>query len=176
MCFRRQDIGGILYLIFLKNVVMDGIILSLSCPAIFQMALRVFAFWWGSSPNDVLSEGSASQRSQDFNSFPDSFDLPCLRWSEWDYGASAAPPTAAWAWHCVLFPPQVSIAVGLAGFACVLLLVLFVLINKYGRRSKFGMKGKSLQIVRQAERQARTSLRFIPLFLCTFLPQLRHCG
>ncbi|KAJ8417440.1 hypothetical protein AAFF_G00286670 [Aldrovandia affinis] len=34
----------------------------------------------------------------------------------------------------------VSIAVGLAGFACVLLLVLFVLINKYGRRSKFGMK------------------------------------
>ncbi|XP_029000690.1 NT-3 growth factor receptor isoform X5 [Betta splendens] len=32
----------------------------------------------------------------------------------------------------------VSIAVGLAGFACVLLLVLFVLINKYGRRSKFG--------------------------------------
>ncbi|KAG5263860.1 hypothetical protein AALO_G00269440 [Alosa alosa] len=35
----------------------------------------------------------------------------------------------------------VSIAVGLAGFACVLLIVLFVLINKYGRRSKFGMKG-----------------------------------
>ncbi|KAF7707741.1 NT-3 growth factor receptor isoform X1 [Silurus meridionalis] len=35
----------------------------------------------------------------------------------------------------------VSIAVGLAGFACVLLLVMFVLINKYGRRSKFGMKG-----------------------------------
>ncbi|MBN3312337.1 NTRK3 factor, partial [Atractosteus spatula] len=34
----------------------------------------------------------------------------------------------------------VSIAVGLAGFACVLLVVLFVLINKYGRRSKFGMK------------------------------------
>ncbi|XP_072321574.1 NT-3 growth factor receptor isoform X2 [Eucyclogobius newberryi] len=32
----------------------------------------------------------------------------------------------------------VSIAVGLAGFACVLLLVLFVLINKYGRRNKFG--------------------------------------
>lgn len=31
---------------------------------------------------------------------------------------------------------------GLAGFACVLLLVMFVLINKYGRRSKFGMKGK----------------------------------
>ncbi|CAG03100.1 unnamed protein product, partial [Tetraodon nigroviridis] len=36
----------------------------------------------------------------------------------------------------------VSIAVGLAGFACILLLVLFILINKYGRRSKFGMKGK----------------------------------
>ncbi|XP_058254022.1 NT-3 growth factor receptor isoform X1 [Hemibagrus wyckioides] len=35
----------------------------------------------------------------------------------------------------------VSIAVGLAGFAGVLLLVMFVLINKYGRHSKFGMKG-----------------------------------
>ncbi|XP_076878695.1 LOW QUALITY PROTEIN: NT-3 growth factor receptor [Brachyhypopomus gauderio] len=35
----------------------------------------------------------------------------------------------------------VSIAVGLAGFACVLLLVMFLLINKYGRRAKFGMKG-----------------------------------
>uniref|UniRef100_A0A8C4GNK7 Tyrosine-protein kinase receptor n=1 Tax=Dicentrarchus labrax TaxID=13489 RepID=A0A8C4GNK7_DICLA len=35
----------------------------------------------------------------------------------------------------------VSIAVGLAGFACVMLLVLFLLINKYGPRSKFGMKG-----------------------------------
>ncbi|KAL1247326.1 hypothetical protein QQF64_022702 [Cirrhinus molitorella] len=37
----------------------------------------------------------------------------------------------------------VSIAVGLAGFACVLLVVMFVLINKYGRRSKFGMKAIS---------------------------------
>uniref|UniRef100_G1T5L5 GP145-TrkC n=1 Tax=Oryctolagus cuniculus TaxID=9986 RepID=G1T5L5_RABIT len=36
----------------------------------------------------------------------------------------------------------VSIAVGLAAFACVLLVVLFVMINKYGRRSKFGMKGE----------------------------------
>ncbi|KAL7401798.1 hypothetical protein ABVT39_004741 [Epinephelus coioides] len=35
----------------------------------------------------------------------------------------------------------VSIAVGLAGFACVMLVILFLLINKYGRRSKFGMKG-----------------------------------
>ncbi|XP_035859147.1 NT-3 growth factor receptor isoform X1 [Sander lucioperca] len=35
----------------------------------------------------------------------------------------------------------VSIAVGLAGFACVVLVVLFLLVNKYGRRSKFGMKG-----------------------------------
>ncbi|KAL7980140.1 hypothetical protein Chor_001408 [Crotalus horridus] len=35
----------------------------------------------------------------------------------------------------------VSIAVGLAAFACVLLVVLFIMINKYGRRSKFGMKG-----------------------------------
>lgn len=39
-------------------------------------------------------------------------------------------------------PSQVSIAVGLAAFACVLLVVLFIMINKYGRRSKFGMKGK----------------------------------
>lgn len=38
-------------------------------------------------------------------------------------------------------PLQVSIAVGLAAFACVLLVVLFIMINKYGRRSKFGMKG-----------------------------------
>ncbi|XP_077173549.1 NT-3 growth factor receptor isoform X2 [Paroedura picta] len=35
----------------------------------------------------------------------------------------------------------VSIAVGLAAFACILLVVLFIMINKYGRRSKFGMKG-----------------------------------
>lgn len=41
-----------------------------------------------------------------------------------------------------LGPSQVSIAVGLAAFACVLLVVLFIMINKYGRRSKFGMKGK----------------------------------
>ncbi|XP_076880966.1 NT-3 growth factor receptor isoform X2 [Brachyhypopomus gauderio] len=34
-----------------------------------------------------------------------------------------------------------SIAVGLAGFGCVFLIVMFVLINKYGRRNKFGMKG-----------------------------------
>lgn len=39
------------------------------------------------------------------------------------------------------FSFQVSIAVGLAAFACVLLVVLFIMINKYGRRSKFGMKG-----------------------------------
>lgn len=32
---------------------------------------------------------------------------------------------------------------GLAAFACVLLVVLFIMINKYGRRSKFGMKGKA---------------------------------
>uniref|UniRef100_A0A8D3B9F0 Tyrosine-protein kinase receptor n=2 Tax=Scophthalmus maximus TaxID=52904 RepID=A0A8D3B9F0_SCOMX len=35
----------------------------------------------------------------------------------------------------------VSITVGLAGFVCVMLVVLFLLINKYGRHSKFGMKG-----------------------------------
>ncbi|XP_062868458.1 NT-3 growth factor receptor [Trichomycterus rosablanca] len=34
-----------------------------------------------------------------------------------------------------------SIAVGLAAFGCVFLIVMFVLINKYGRRNKFGMKG-----------------------------------
>uniref|UniRef100_A0AAZ3PXN5 receptor protein-tyrosine kinase n=1 Tax=Oncorhynchus tshawytscha TaxID=74940 RepID=A0AAZ3PXN5_ONCTS len=35
----------------------------------------------------------------------------------------------------------VSIAVGLAGFTSVLLIVLFILINKYGRRNKYGLKG-----------------------------------
>uniref|UniRef100_A0A672JG08 Tyrosine-protein kinase receptor n=1 Tax=Salarias fasciatus TaxID=181472 RepID=A0A672JG08_SALFA len=35
----------------------------------------------------------------------------------------------------------VSTAVGLAGFACVMLVVLSLIISKYGRRSKFGMKG-----------------------------------
>ncbi|XP_047453424.1 NT-3 growth factor receptor-like [Mugil cephalus] len=35
----------------------------------------------------------------------------------------------------------VSVAVGLAGFACVMLVLVFLLINKYGRRSKFGIKG-----------------------------------
>lgn len=56
---------------------------------------------------------------------------------------------------------QVSIAVGLAGFACVLLLVIFVLINKYGRRSKFGMKGKSPQVDRQAD--SSVSSAFLPV-------------
>ncbi|CAJ1057079.1 NT-3 growth factor receptor-like [Xyrichtys novacula] len=37
--------------------------------------------------------------------------------------------------------PGVSIAVGLSGVACVMLVVFFLLFNKYGRRSKFGMKG-----------------------------------
>ncbi|KAM7002473.1 NT-3 growth factor receptor-like isoform 3-T3 [Tautogolabrus adspersus] len=35
----------------------------------------------------------------------------------------------------------VSLAVGLAGVACVMLVILFLLMNKYGPRSKFGMKG-----------------------------------
>uniref|UniRef100_A0A8C6MIB5 Tyrosine-protein kinase receptor n=1 Tax=Nothobranchius furzeri TaxID=105023 RepID=A0A8C6MIB5_NOTFU len=35
----------------------------------------------------------------------------------------------------------VFIAVGLATFACVILVILFLLINKYGRRSKFNIKG-----------------------------------
>ncbi|KAM4573431.1 NT-3 growth factor receptor-like [Odontesthes bonariensis] len=35
----------------------------------------------------------------------------------------------------------VSVAVGLTGFACVMLVVFFLLISKYGRRSKFNMKG-----------------------------------
>lgn len=45
---------------------------------------------------------------------------------------------------CLLSPfcQQISIAVGLAGFACLMLVVLFLLLNKYGRHSKFGMKGK----------------------------------
>ncbi|XP_053573623.1 NT-3 growth factor receptor isoform X1 [Bombina bombina] len=57
-----------------------------------------------------------------------------------DYGISPTPPIS------VTHKPEedtfgVSIAVGLAAFACVLLVVLFIVINKYGRRSKFGMKG-----------------------------------
>ncbi|KAM9754842.1 NT-3 growth factor receptor-like [Menidia menidia] len=35
----------------------------------------------------------------------------------------------------------VSVAVGLTGFACVVLVVFFLLLSKYGRRSKFSMKG-----------------------------------
>ncbi|XP_077374077.1 NT-3 growth factor receptor-like [Festucalex cinctus] len=35
----------------------------------------------------------------------------------------------------------VSIAVGLAGFACVMLVIIFLLITKYGRHSKLRMKG-----------------------------------
>ncbi|XP_038130773.1 NT-3 growth factor receptor-like isoform X2 [Cyprinodon tularosa] len=38
-------------------------------------------------------------------------------------------------------PFGVSMAVGLAAFACVVLVVLFVLINKYGRQSKLIIKG-----------------------------------
>ncbi|XP_051985604.1 NT-3 growth factor receptor-like isoform X2 [Xyrauchen texanus] len=34
-----------------------------------------------------------------------------------------------------------SIAVGLAGFGCVFLIMIFILINKYSRRNKFGIKG-----------------------------------
>ncbi|XP_069078828.1 NT-3 growth factor receptor isoform X2 [Pleurodeles waltl] len=57
-----------------------------------------------------------------------------------DFGGSPTPPIS------VTHKPEedtfgVSIAVGLAAFACVLLVVLFIVINKYGRRSKFGMKG-----------------------------------
>uniref|UniRef100_A0A8C5ML17 Tyrosine-protein kinase receptor n=1 Tax=Leptobrachium leishanense TaxID=445787 RepID=A0A8C5ML17_9ANUR len=57
-----------------------------------------------------------------------------------DAGISPTPPIS------VTHKPEedtfgVSIAVGLAAFACVLLVVLFIVINKYGRRSKFGMKG-----------------------------------
>ncbi|KAM9313125.1 NT-3 growth factor receptor isoform 2-T2 [Gastrophryne carolinensis] len=57
-----------------------------------------------------------------------------------DFGISPTPPIS------VTHKPEedtfgVSIAVGLAAFACVLLVVLFIVINKYGRRSKFGMKG-----------------------------------
>ncbi|KAI1235193.1 hypothetical protein IHE44_0002830 [Lamprotornis superbus] len=56
-----------------------------------------------------------------------------------DYEVSPTPPIT------VTHKPEedtfgVSIAVGLAAFACVLLVVLFIMINKYGRRSKFGMK------------------------------------
>ncbi|XP_061629204.1 NT-3 growth factor receptor isoform X1 [Phyllopteryx taeniolatus] len=40
----------------------------------------------------------------------------------------------------------VSIAVGLAGFACVMLVIIILLINKYRRNSKLGMKGPAAVI------------------------------
>ncbi|XP_013129273.1 NT-3 growth factor receptor isoform X1 [Oreochromis niloticus] len=62
---------------------------------------------------------------------------------DYDYGATGEPGTPTAETH---IPEEdtfgVSIAVGLAGFALSLMLVvLFLLINKYGGRSKFGMKG-----------------------------------
>uniref|UniRef100_A0A3B3XCX7 Ig-like domain-containing protein n=1 Tax=Poecilia mexicana TaxID=48701 RepID=A0A3B3XCX7_9TELE len=66
-----------------------------------------------------------------------------------------------WTTFFFFFTQNVTIAVGLAGFACVLLLVLFVLINKYGRRSKFGMKGESAQLAGQGrEAQKAAPLAF----------------
>ncbi|MXQ82771.1 hypothetical protein E5288_WYG022802 [Bos mutus] len=72
--------------------------------------------------------------------FPANQQLSCF--SVWFsvYEVSPTPPIT------VTHKPEedtfgVSIAVGLAAFACVLLVVLFIMINKYGRRSKFGMKG-----------------------------------
>ncbi|XP_042554460.1 NT-3 growth factor receptor isoform X5 [Dipodomys spectabilis] len=67
--------------------------------------------------------------------FPESTDI-----FDFDSEVSPTPPIT------VTHKPEedtfgVSIAVGLAAFACVLLVVLFIMINKYGRRSKFGMKG-----------------------------------
>ncbi|XP_021022136.1 NT-3 growth factor receptor isoform X2 [Mus caroli] len=67
--------------------------------------------------------------------FPESTDF-----FDFESDASPTPPIT------VTHKPEedtfgVSIAVGLAAFACVLLVVLFIMINKYGRRSKFGMKG-----------------------------------
>ncbi|XP_048185409.1 NT-3 growth factor receptor isoform X2 [Perognathus longimembris pacificus] len=67
--------------------------------------------------------------------FPESTDI-----FDFDTEVSPTPPIT------VTHKPEedtfgVSIAVGLAAFACVLLVVLFIMINKYGRRSKFGMKG-----------------------------------
>ncbi|KAM4675482.1 NT-3 growth factor receptor-like isoform 2-T2 [Discoglossus pictus] len=67
------------------------------------------------------------------------FPEPDYYFSVADFG-SPTPPIS------VTHKPEedtfgVSIAVGLAAFACVLLVVLFIVINKYGRRSKFGMKG-----------------------------------
>uniref|UniRef100_A0AAY4DKF0 receptor protein-tyrosine kinase n=1 Tax=Denticeps clupeoides TaxID=299321 RepID=A0AAY4DKF0_9TELE len=58
-----------------------------------------------------------------------------------DYEYEPSTPPITWT-----HPPEedtfgVSIAVGLAGFACLLLVIMFLLLNKYGRHSKFGMKG-----------------------------------
>lgn len=41
-------------------------------------------------------------------------------------------------------PPQVSVAVALAVFACVFLSVMLIVLNKCGRHSKFGINRKSL--------------------------------
>ncbi|RMB94303.1 hypothetical protein DUI87_29111 [Hirundo rustica rustica] len=67
-----------------------------------------------------------------------------------DYEVSPTPPIT------VTHKPEedtfgVSIAVGLAAFACVLLVVLFIMINKYGRRSKFGMKVKDAGMTAQSQ-------------------------
>ncbi|NXW74059.1 NTRK3 factor, partial [Hirundo rustica] len=72
--------------------------------------------------------------------FPTECSLFGVLVSVGDYEVSPTPPIT------VTHKPEedtfgVSIAVGLAAFACVLLVVLFIMINKYGRRSKFGMKG-----------------------------------
>lgn len=51
-------------------------------------------------------------------------------------GAAAGPPSAGARPSC---PPQVSVAVGLAVFACLFLSTLFLVLNKCGRRNKFGV-------------------------------------
>lgn len=63
---------------------------------------------------------------------------------------------------------------GLAGFACVMLVVLFLLINKYGRHSKFGMKGKERLV--QGGAFKSVSLCFCSLSVVLFCVSILRFG
>lgn len=53
--------------------------------------------------------------------------------------------TWAWLHFCVPLFEQVSVAVGLAVFACTFLLIMVLIINKCGHHSKFGIHRKLFQ-------------------------------
>uniref|UniRef100_A0A3Q3D8K7 Tyrosine-protein kinase receptor n=1 Tax=Hippocampus comes TaxID=109280 RepID=A0A3Q3D8K7_HIPCM len=60
-----------------------------------------------------------------------------------EFPVSPPPPTST---SHRINPQEVYIAVGLAGFACVILVIIFLLINKCGQHSKFRMKGPAAVI------------------------------